>query len=244
MKPAMSPQQARYSSSEGSALALYRDHAVGDVSWLSFLYYECTQVLLSNLPGAAGFALRAAAYPRLFAACAGRPAFGRSVVIRNPAKIALGRKCMIDDFAVLDARGAGARIQIGDYVSLGRGSALVAKDSTITLGHGVNISSSCRIATQSTIEIGDSTLIAAYAYIGPGNHQSGTEEHARIEGGMENKGGVRIGKNVWIGARATILDGVTIGDGAVIGAHALVRHDVPAEATAVGIPARIVKGAG
>jgi acetyltransferase-like isoleucine patch superfamily enzyme len=41
-----------------------------------------------------------------------------------------------------------------------------------------------------------------------------------------------------------VLDGVTIGDRAVVGASAVVRADVPAGATAVGVPARIVGTAG
>jgi acetyltransferase-like isoleucine patch superfamily enzyme len=37
-----------------------------------------------------------------------------------------------------------------------------------------------------------------------------------------------------------VLDGVTIGDLAVIGAGAVVTRDVPAQAVAVGIPAKVV----
>ena len=50
-----------------------------------------------------------------------------------------------------------------------------------------------------------------------------------------------LGDNVFVGAGAKILGGVTIGDGARIGANAVVLTDVPAHATAVGIPARIVQ---
>jgi acetyltransferase-like isoleucine patch superfamily enzyme len=50
-----------------------------------------------------------------------------------------------------------------------------------------------------------------------------------------------MGKNVWVGSNATILQGVTIGDGAVIGANALVTKDVPPKTVAAGIPAKIVK---
>ncbi len=50
-----------------------------------------------------------------------------------------------------------------------------------------------------------------------------------------------IGNDVFIGAGARILGGVTIGDGASIGANAVVLTDVPPGATAVGIPAKIVK---
>jgi serine O-acetyltransferase len=48
-----------------------------------------------------------------------------------------------------------------------------------------------------------------------------------------------IGDDVFIGAGAKILGAVTVGDGAVIGANAVVLCDVPAGATAVGVPARV-----
>jgi serine O-acetyltransferase len=50
----------------------------------------------------------------------------------------------------------------------------------------------------------------------------------------------RVGDRVSIGAYAQILGGVTIGDGAKIGAMSVVLQDVPAGATAVGVPARII----
>lgn len=50
-----------------------------------------------------------------------------------------------------------------------------------------------------------------------------------------------IGDDVYIGVGAKILGPVHIGDGARIGANAVVLDDVPAGATAVGIPARVVK---
>jgi serine O-acetyltransferase len=50
-----------------------------------------------------------------------------------------------------------------------------------------------------------------------------------------------IGNNVRIGAGAKILGSITIGDNARIGANAVVLTDVPAGATAVGVPARIVQ---
>ena len=50
-----------------------------------------------------------------------------------------------------------------------------------------------------------------------------------------------IGDGVDIGAGAVILGHVRIGEGAVIGANAVVIEDVPAGATVVGVPARVVK---
>ncbi|WP_281278328.1 CatB-related O-acetyltransferase [Thalassotalea litorea] len=50
---------------------------------------------------------------------------------------------------------------------------------------------------------------------------------------------VTIGNDVWIGARAIILDGVKIGDGAIIAANAVVTKDVPPYAIVTGVPAKI-----
>ncbi len=49
-----------------------------------------------------------------------------------------------------------------------------------------------------------------------------------------------IGRGASIGANATILPGLTVGPGAMVGAGAVVTKDVPAHATVVGNPARIV----
>lgn len=53
-----------------------------------------------------------------------------------------------------------------------------------------------------------------------------------------------IGDRVDIGCGVCILGHVTVGDGARIGANAVVLSDVPAGATAVGIPAKVVRRAG
>jgi acetyltransferase-like isoleucine patch superfamily enzyme len=52
---------------------------------------------------------------------------------------------------------------------------------------------------------------------------------------------VRIGNDVWIGARCIILPGVTIDDGAVLAAGAVVTSAVPANAIMGGIPAKVLK---
>lgn len=52
---------------------------------------------------------------------------------------------------------------------------------------------------------------------------------------------VEIGNDVWIGARATILDGVKIGDGAIIATGAVVTKEVPPYAIVGGVPAKVIK---
>jgi len=50
-----------------------------------------------------------------------------------------------------------------------------------------------------------------------------------------------IGNNVVVGAGAKVLGNITIGDGAKIGANSVVVKDVPMMATAIGIPARVIR---
>ena len=51
----------------------------------------------------------------------------------------------------------------------------------------------------------------------------------------------RLGARVNVGAGAKLLGAIAIGDGAQIGANAVVLDDIPAGATAVGVPARVVR---
>lgn len=52
---------------------------------------------------------------------------------------------------------------------------------------------------------------------------------------------MRIGADVWIGAKATVLRGTNVGHGSVIAAHAVVRDDCPPFSIVGGIPARVLK---
>jgi serine O-acetyltransferase len=61
---------------------------------------------------------------------------------------------------------------------------------------------------------------------------------------MDRPGVPRLGNNVFVGAGAKILGGISIGDGARIAANSLVVCDVPAGATAVGVPARVLQYTG
>lgn len=56
----------------------------------------------------------------------------------------------------------------------------------------------------------------------------------------DRKGTPVIGDNVYIGPGAKIIGAVRIGNHCAIGANAVVTHDVPDQAVAVGIPAKII----
>ena len=52
---------------------------------------------------------------------------------------------------------------------------------------------------------------------------------------------ITIGNNVWLGHGAYIMPGVHIGNNAIIGAKTVVTHDIPENAIAVGVPARVIR---
>lgn len=75
------------------------------------------------------------------------------------------------------------------------------------------------------VTIGHDVHLQAYASVMPACHLSGN---------------VTLAEGAYIGTGAKILQGITVGAGAKVGAGAVVLHDVPANTTAVGIPARII----
>lgn len=52
---------------------------------------------------------------------------------------------------------------------------------------------------------------------------------------------IEIGNDVWIGARAIVMDGVKICDGAIIAAGSVVTKDIPPYAIVGGVPAKIIR---
>jgi serine O-acetyltransferase len=59
--------------------------------------------------------------------------------------------------------------------------------------------------------------------------------------GAERRQSPRLGDHVFVGAGAKIVGPITIGTDCRIGANAVVVHDIPSGATAVGIPAKVVR---
>jgi acetyltransferase-like isoleucine patch superfamily enzyme len=225
----------------GGALAKYRALIVGRNGLGALIGYEVVVLLTQAVPGALGLALRKVCYPWLLGRCGRNVIFGQNVVLRHPHKIEIGDNVVIDDQCLLDAKGATNRgIRIGSGVFIGRNTILSCKNGDIDIADGANLGFNCEVFSASRVRIGRDTLVAAYAYFIGGDHDFGDPSKAVIAQSRRSAG-IDVGDGVWVGAGAKILDGVTIGDRAVIGAAAVVRHEVPAGATAVGIPARILE---
>ncbi len=114
----------------------------------------------------------------------------------------------------------------------------LAPEAKLILGNDVGLSGTVLCAGLS-IEVGEGTIFGSGALVMDNDFHTPGEGWAWRGDCRAGARPVKIGRGVFVGARAIILKGVTIGDRAVIGAGAVVTRDVPAGHTAVGNPARV-----
>jgi acetyltransferase-like isoleucine patch superfamily enzyme len=141
---------------------------------------------------------------------------GARLLITMGGRFAAAPGCVLAENATIHAE-IGV-IEVGQNAFFGIGSVVVARELII---------------------IGDDVLIAEHVTIRDQNHVFGGRQPTAQSG--FSTAPVRIGNNVWIGAKCTITKGVTIGENTVIGANSVVTGNIPANVVAAGAPARVLR---
>lgn len=108
----------------------------------------------------------------------------------------------------------------------------------VVLEPGLNVMHNALVSNAT--RLGEGTLVNAGAAI---HHNVVVGRYCEVSPGARVLGGCHLADYVLVGANATILPRLTIGEGARIGAGAVVIQNVPAGATVVGVPGRIVRHA-
>jgi acetyltransferase-like isoleucine patch superfamily enzyme len=139
------------------------------------------------------------------------------------------------------------RVTIADGCSLHRGVTLWTHDygsghGRIVLGARATLLANVTINSYASVEIGDDAALGDGCYVQDNDH--GTEPGTPIMRQPSWGVPIRIGRDVWLGARCIVLKGVAIGDGSVVGAGSVVARSLPEGIVAVGVPARPVKRRG
>ena len=159
--------------------------------------------------------------------------------LRNPHVITqglvfLGRKVEVR------ARPGYGRLILGRFVHVGNGTSLRCHEGTLRIGDKVVLGNNTVVNTYLDISIGATSIIADMVYISDFDHAFAELDRPIKDQGIA-KSPVVIGRDVWLGTKATIIRGVRIGDGCVVGANAVVTADLPAYSVAVGVPARVIR---
>ena len=138
-----------------------------------------------------------------------------SPYIANLGRIEIGRDFTLSSSPVVSHLVTGSQgvLRIGDRVSIGHGAAIAAH-AQVDIGDGAHLGPFAMILDTDFHEAGD--------------HRSAGESSP-----------IRIGRNVRVGARVTVLRGAAIGDGVQIRAGSVVSGEIPAGVVAGGVPARV-----
>jgi acetyltransferase-like isoleucine patch superfamily enzyme len=149
--------------------------------------------------------------------------------------VRLGTGCFIaPDAAIFGEPGRG--VVLGDRCAV---AAQAFLHGPLTLGDDVSINAGARLdGGRKGITIGHGTRIASGAVLYAFDH--GLKPDRDIKDQPVRSRGIRIGRDVWIGANAGVTDGVTIGDHAVVAMGAVVTRDVPDWAMVAGVPAVVM----
>lgn len=107
----------------------------------------------------------------------------------------------------------------------------------IRVGRNVFVNQNCRFDDIVGIDIGDDVMIGPGVSLITGGHPVAPADRRN---GITSAP-IVIGRNVWIGASAMILQGVTVGDDSVVAAGAVVTKDVPPRTLVAGVPATVVR---
>jgi serine O-acetyltransferase len=118
---------------------------------------------------------------------------------------------------------------LGRFIShIARGLTGIEIHPGAVIGERVFFDHAMGVVVGETAQIGDGCTIYQGVTLGGTSLYKGAKRHPTL------------GKNVVVSAGAKVLGGFEVGDGAKIGSNAVVIKPVPAGATAVGIPARII----
>ncbi len=124
----------------------------------------------------------------------------------------------------------------GKNVNIERGARF---NPELNIGDNSGVGERCRVSGRTYI--GDDVMMGPDCIMYSYSHAHSRIDIPMDQQGFEEETPIRIGNDVWIGARVILLPGVKIGDHVILGAGAVVTKDIPDYAIAAGNPARIIR---
>lgn len=161
--------------------------------------------------------------------------FGHGTQLDIRGQVNIGKNVYIGDHVTLIVE-KGAVFTLGDHSFIGEHCYIKCFGGTVEIGHDVSINSKSFLNGCGGLSIGHNTRIGTQSILIASNHKF-DDPNVLVKDHI-TKQGIRIGENVWFGARVTVLDGVDIADNIVVGACSLVSKHLTDTGVYVGIPAK------
>jgi acetyltransferase-like isoleucine patch superfamily enzyme len=160
-------------------------------------------------------------------------------------RLEIGRGAFIDDGVTVYAhpRALGG-ITLGPGVHLYRWTILELGEGrgSIHIGANTHVQAGCTLnAYIGSVSLGADCMIGAHCAFIPYQHGFADLGRPMRAQTMTSRGDVVLEDDVWLGTNVSVQDGVRIGRGAIVGAGAVVTHDLPPNAIAGGVPARVLR---
>lgn len=170
---------------------------------------------------------------------------GRRVRLRSKSRIDAGQYSAIGDYSFVDAAAImgvrlGTASKLGRFVTVTSTSHLSKRGMGFSLGDGSGIGDFAHIGCSGGVFIGRDVIIGPYCTFHSQEHVY-TELDIPIREQGTREAAIKIGDNVWVGARATFLAGVEVGSGSIVAAGSVVRSSFPANSIIGGVPAKLLK---
>jgi acetyltransferase-like isoleucine patch superfamily enzyme len=170
---------------------------------------------------------------------------GNNTKILNSRNIDFGKSVTIDKHCIIDGFSS-EKIILGDCVKIGAFSTLSSTSHMSKYGKGLKMGNNSAIGdfthfgASGGIDIGNDVIMGSFISFHSENHNFEDTTKLIREQGVTSKG-IKIGNNVWVGAKVTFLDGTVIGNHCVVAAGAVVNGSYPDFSVIGGIPAKIIK---
>ena len=160
-------------------------------------------------------------------------------------KLRLRRRLQLDGFAFIGPGvslevGRGAVLRLGRWSWIGHGCKIRVHEGECEIGAKSVLGQECTISAFQHVSVGRECILADRVMLIDFDHGVVEVERPIREQGIYKRD-VRVGNNVWVGYGACFLRGATVGDNCVIGTNTVVTKDLPADAVAAGVPARILR---
>jgi acetyltransferase-like isoleucine patch superfamily enzyme len=140
----------------------------------------------------------------------------------------------------IETRNGYGRIVLGRWVHLGDDNRIRAHEGTLRIGDKSVFGRDNTLNCYLDVEFGPRCIVADWVYVCDFDHRFDDPNRPIKDQGIV-KSPVRIGADVWVGVKASVLRGARIGAGSVLAAHTVVRGEIPPGSVVAGVPGRVVR---